>query len=400
MRITGVRTLVVGTPPPHHGGVYWVFVILTADSGVEGVGELYGVPFGPDVVTAMVDDVAERYVIGADPFRLEELTRRIYSSNYSQRPDPSLGGIISGIELACWDLIGKELGRPVHDLLGGRVRDRVRTYTYLYPDPDEEFVGNASPAYTVAEVAAERAVHYAGLGFTALKFDPVGPYSVFDPRHPTAAVLDHVDRFVGTLREAVGPGVDLLVGTHGQLTAAAAVRLAARLERHDPMWFEEPVPAENAAELGVVARGTSIPIATGERLTTLHEFARVLEAGGATFLQPALGRCGGLLQAKKVAHLAESRYAQLAPHLYAGPVEAAANVQLAACTPNVAILEGIETWEGFGASLLKAPPRWADGYVQVPDAPGLGIELDEDVARAHPYTGDALHLTMTQTPVE
>jgi galactonate dehydratase len=400
VRIADLRTFVVGTPPPHHGGAYWIFVKLVTDTGLEGVGEVYGVPFAPSVVVSMIEDVVARQVLGADPFAIEQLTRRIYSSNYTQRPDPSLGGVLSGVELACWDLVGKEVGRPVYELLGGRVRDRVRTYTYIYPDPDEPFAGNASPAYTVAEVAAERAAHYAGLGFTALKFDPVGAYSAFDPRHPQAAVLAHVVHFVGTLRDAVGGGVDLLVGTHGQLTAAAAIRLARRLEPFDPMWLEEPVPPENPAELGVVARGTSIPIATGERLTTLHEFARVLEAGGAAFLQPAIGRAGGLLQTKKIAALAESRYAQLAPHLYAGPIEGAANLQLAACTPNVAILEGLETWTGFGAQLLRTPLHWEDGYLIPPDGPGLGVELDEDVALAHAYSGTDLHLSMTDHPVD
>ena len=148
-----------------------------------------------------------------------------------------------------------------------------------------------------------------------------------------------------------------------------------------------------------VARQTRIPIATGERLTTKYEFARVLETGAASILQMALGRVGGILEAKKIAGMAEAFYAQIAPHLYCGPVEGAANLHISACSPNFLILESIQRWEGFHAQILKTPIRWDSGYVIPPTEPGLGIELDEDVARAHPYTGTALHLEMADTPI-
>ncbi len=141
-----------------------------------------------------------------------------------------------------------------------------------------------------------------------------------------------------------------------------------------------------------MARSTSIPIAAGERLTTKHEFARVLATGAASILQMNLGRVGGLLEAKKIAGMAEAHYAQIAPHLYSGPVVGAANIQLAACSPNFLILEGIERWDGFHAEILRTPIRWESGYVLPPDAPGLGVELDEEVALAHPYEDDALHI--------
>ena len=147
-----------------------------------------------------------------------------------------------------------------------------------------------------------------------------------------------------------------------------------------------------------VARATSIPIATGERLTTKYEFARVLETGAASILQLNLGRVGGLLEAKKIAGMAEAHYAQIAPHLYCGPVVGAANIQLSACSPNFLILEGIRDWGGFHAEILKTPIRWEDGYVIPPTAPGLGVELDEAVAARHPYEGDELHLTPAYGP--
>jgi galactonate dehydratase len=394
MKITDVKTFVVGNPPPHFGGLYWIFLKLVTDSGIEGVGEVYSVPFHPDVVTTMIADVCERHVIGADPFKIERLWRIVYSSGYTQRPDTSLLGILSGIEMACWDIIGKEVGKPVYELLGGRVHERLRSYTYLYPEP-----GDASDVYSDPSLAAERAVAYVKQGFTAVKFDPVGPYSAFDARQLSLAALEHSEKFVRILREAVGGTCDLLFGTHGQMTPSSAIRLARRLEKYDPLWLEEPTPPENPREMARVADHTSIPIATGERLATKHEFARVLEAGAASILQMALGRVGGILEAKKIAGMAETYYAQIAPHLYCGPIEGAANIQISACTPNFLILESIQRWGGFHAEILKTPIVWEDGHVIPPTAPGLGVELDEDVAAAHPYTGKRLHLEMLDRPV-
>jgi galactonate dehydratase len=393
MRITDVKTFVVGNPPPHFGGLYWVFLKLVTDSGIEGVGEVYSVPFHPDVVARMIADVCERHVIGADPFKIERLWRIVYSSGYTQRPDTSLLGILSGIEMACWDIIGKAVGKPCYELLGGRVHQRPRSYTYLYPEPDD-----ATDVYSDPALAAERAAAYVQQGFTAVKFDPVGPYSAFDARQLSLAALDHSEKFVRSLREAVGGACDLLFGTHGQMTPSSAIRLARRIEKYDPLWLEEPTPPENPREMARVADHTTIPIATGERLATKHEFARVLEAGAASILQMALGRVGGLLEAKKIAGMAETYYAQIAPHLYCGPIEGAANIQISACTPNFLILEGIKDWGGFHADILKTPIRWEEGYVIPPSAPGLGVELDEAVAAAHPYTGKRLHLEMLDRP--
>jgi len=395
MKIVDIKTFVVGNPPPHFGGRYFVFLKLVTDGGVAGFGEVYGVPFHPRVVAAMIEDVGERHVLGADPFKIERLWRIVYSSGYTQRPDTSLLGVLSGIEMACWDIVGKELERPVHELLGGRVRERLRSYTYLYPKESD-----ATDVYRDPDLAAERASEYALQGFTAVKFDPVGPYSAFDPRQLSLEALDHAERFVRTLREAVGSRCDLLFGTHGQMTAAGAIRLARRLEPFDPLWFEEPTPPEMPEEMARVARRTSIPVATGERLSTKYEFARVLETGAAAILQPALGRVGGLLEARKIAGMAEAHYAQIAPHLYCGPIEGAANIQIGACSPNFLILESIQTWGGFHAEILKAPIRWEDGYVIVPSAPGLGVELDEEVAARHPYAGKELHLEMLDRPLD
>lgn len=394
MKITDVKTYVVENPPPHYGGPYWVFLKLTTDNGVAGFGEAYGVPFHPGVVALMIEDVCERSVIGADPFKIERLWRIIYASNYTQHPDLSLVGVLSAVEMACWDIIGKELNKPIYELLGGQVHEKLRSYTYLYPENPED-----ASVYTDPDVAAERAATYVEQGFTAVKFDPVGPYTAFDPRQLSLEALDRAEKYVKNVREAVGNKCDLLFGTHGQMTTSSAIRLARRLERFDPLWLEEPVPPENAEEMARVARSTSIPIASGERLATKYEFARLLERQAASILQMALGRVGGILEAKKIAGMAEAHYAQIAPHLYCGPIEGAANIQIGACSPNFLIQEGIETWGGFHAEILTEPIRWEEGYIIPPTKPGLGVELNEVVAARHPYTGKKLHLEPLARPL-
>lgn len=394
MKISDVKTYVVGNPPPHHGGLYFVFVKLTTDNAIEGFGEAYSVPFHPHVVARMIEDVCERYVIGSDPFKIERLWRIIYSSGYTQRPDTSIMGILSAIEMACWDIVGKELNKPIYELLGGQVHEKLRSYTYLYPRESDQ-----TNVYLDPDLAAARAVEYVIQGFTAVKFDPVGPYSAFDPRQLSLEALDRAERFVMNIREAVGNKCDLLFGTHGQMTTSSAIRLAKRLERFDPLWLEEPVPPENVEEMARVAHSTSIPIATGERLATKYEFARVLEKQAASILQMALGRVGGILEAKKIAGMAEAHYAQIAPHLYCGPIEGAANIQIGACSPNFLIQESIEAWGGFHAEILKGPIKWEGGYIIPPTGPGLGVELNEEVAAEHPYTGKRLHLEMLDRPV-
>ncbi len=401
MRITGLKTFIVGNPPPTTGGRYFIFLKLLSNDGLEGLGEVYNATFSPTVVVKMIEDVFAAHVAGMDPFRIETLWRNVYGRGYSLRPDITLMGVLSGIEMALWDINGKALGKPVCELLGGKVHERLRTYTYIYPRPGEDDANaRSAPVYEDPDAAAARAADYLKQGFTALKFDPAGPYSTFDPRQPSLAALTRSELFCKRLREAVGDKADLLFGTHGQFTASGAIRLARKLEPYDPLWFEEPVPPEMPEEMAKVARQCTIPIAAGERLTTKYEFARLLQTGAASILQMALGRVGGILEAKKIAGMAETHYAQIAPHLYCGPVEGAANIQLSACSPNFLILESIETWSGFHAEILKNPMRWEDGYVIVPSEPGLGVELDEDVARAHPYTGSDLHLVPSPAPVD
>jgi len=396
MKIASLKTHIVAVPPPHIGGMYWIFVRVTTECGIEGIGEIYATAFHPSGMEALIADVFERYLLGHDPHQIERFWRAAYSSGFTQRPDPTMMGIVSGLEIACWDIIGKAAGRPVADLLGGPVHERLRAYTYLYPrNATGEFDFNDP------DLAAECAVKMVEMGFTAVKFDPAGPYTNYSGHHVSLGVMTRCETFCARIREAVGDRADILIGTHGQMVPASAIRLAKRLEKYDPLWFEEPVPPGQEAAMAEVARATSIPISTGERLTTKYEFQRVLLEGAASILQMNVARVGGLLEAKKIAGMAETFYAQIAPHLYNGPVGAAASIQLAATTPNFLIHEAILDFSGFHASVLKSKLVVEDGYIIPSREPGLGIELNLDVIEKHsPYTGPRLHLQMDAAPAD
>lgn len=402
MKTTDLKTFVVGNPPPQVGGRYFIFVKLTTDGGVVGYGEAYNASFGPHVTVKMIEDVAERYLIGRDPHDIETFFRRAYSSGFTQRPDLTMMGCVSALEMACWDIIGKEAGKPVHKLLGGQVHERLRTYTYLYPETGSVFPGETDSernVYNDPDLAAAAAVAAVKQGFSAVKFDPAGPYTAFDGHQPRLFDLELSRNMVRAVREAVGSAADILFGTHGQFTASGALRIAQAIEPFAPLLFEEPVPPDMPEVMAQVARATSVPIATGERLTTKWEFARVIELEAASILQPNLGRSGGILETKKIAAMAEAKHIQLAPHCYCGPIVAAANIQLALTLPNFLILESIRTWDGFHAEILKKKIVWQDGFIIPPTEPGLGVELDEAVAEAHPWRGHQLHLEMQNDPL-
>ena len=396
MKLKEIQTFVVGNPPPSFGGRYFLFVKVTTDNGICGYGEIYAASIGPYVQCAAAEDLFERHCVGMAPNEIERMYRRFHSSGFSQRPDPTVMGAFSAIEMACWDIVGKALDRPVHQLIGGLVNPRIRSYTYLYPDTDQD----PATFYNDPDLSAERAIQYVEQGFTALKFDPAGPYTVNDPHQPALVDLERSGRFCKAIREAVGTRADLLFGTHGQFTVSGAIRMAQRLAPYEPLWFEEPTPPEMPEQMAKVAAQSKVPIATGERLTTKYEFARVLQSGAASILQPALGRVGGIWEAKKIAAIAETHYAQMAPHLYCGPIEALANIQFAASIPNFLILESIQRFGGFHAELLDRPIQWENGYVIPSDRPGLGHELNEDVAKSHPYEGKNLHLEMQDSPYD
>ena len=394
MKLQDLDIIVTAPPAPGWGGRYWILVKVTTDTGVTGWGECYASSIGPDAMRHVIADVFERHMQGENPENIELMFRRAYSSGFTQRPDLTVMGAFSGLEIACWDILGKDRDRPVHALLGGVMNARVRAYTYIYPLPHHDL----TDFWTSPEMAAEAAADCVARGFTAIKFDPAGPYTIRGGHMPAMSDISQSVAFCRAIREAVGDKADLLFGTHGQFTTAGAIRLGQAIEPYAPLWFEEPIPPDNIEEMAKVARAVRIPVATGERLTTKAEFAPVLRSGAATILQPALGRAGGIWEMKKVAAMAEAYNAQMAPHLYAGPVEWAANIHLGVSIPNLLMAETIET--PFHDRLIKGSIRVEDGFIPAPTAPGLGIEVDEDLARAHPYTGDGLHLQMQEDPCD
>ncbi|KPA20146.1 D-galactonate dehydratase [Shimia sp. SK013] len=394
MKLTDLDIIVTAPPAPGWGGRYWILVKLTTDTGIVGWGECYASSVGPDAMTHVIRDVFERYFLDENPENVERLFRRTYSSGFTQRPDLTVMGAFSGLEIACWDILGKDRDRPVYALLGGLMNERLRAYTYLYPLEKHE----VSEFWTSPEMAGETAAAMVAKGYTAVKFDPAGPYTMRGGHMPAMSDITMSVAFCKAIREAVGNKADLLFGTHGQFNTAGAIRLGQALEPYSPLWFEEPTPPDNIDDMARVARNVRIPVATGERMTTKAEFAAVLRAGAAEILQPALGRAGGIWEMKKVAAIAECFNAQMAPHLYAGPVEWAANVHLAASIPNLLMIETIET--PFHNDLIQSAITVEDGFVTPPTAPGLGIEVDEALARAHPYTGSGLHLQMQDAPCD
>jgi galactonate dehydratase len=377
MKVADVQTFLVGNVPPYRGGRCWLFVKLVTDDGIEGTGEWSTAHVGREAAQVkLIEALAQRFVIGADPFDIELLWQRIYAADHDYRhPGLSSTPALSAIEMACWDIVGKALNQPVYKLLGGRFHDKLRAYAYM---PTQGI-------WETPEKAGEIAAKLVEEGNTACKLDPFTPLFPL-PRDFSLQTIKHVARIFQCIRDAVGYELEIGIGTHGQLTTYGAIRVAKVLEEYDPFWFEEPVSPENVDEMARVAAHTSIPIATGERVLTKYEFAEVLNKQAAQIIQLDVGHCGGILESKKIAGMAEAHYAMIAPHMYCGPVAAAAAVQLGTCSPSFLIQEYNAT--PLHAELLKEPIQFERGYITPPTAPGLGVELDEEAVAKHPYQPD------------
>lgn len=396
MKLADLDIIVTAPPAPGWGGRYWIFVKLTTTCGIVGWGECYASSVGPNAMEHVIRDVFSRHMEGSDPADIELMFRRAYSAGFTQRPDLTVMGAFSGLEIACWDILGKATDTPVHRLIGGRTNERLRAYTYLYPRDDQD----ADAFWVDPAMSAEAAITWVEQGFTALKFDPAGPYTIRAGHQPSMRDISRSVEFCKAIREAVGNRADLLFGTHGQFSTGGAIRMAQAIAPYQPLWFEEPIPPDNVAAMARVAASSPVPVATGERLTTKAEFAPILREGAATILQPALGRVGGINEARKIAAMAEVYNAQVAPHLYAGPIEWAANVQLGAAIPNLLMVETIETGGAFHRALIGDTITFDNGYLIPPTGPGLGIDVNEELARAHPYDGNGLHLQMQEAPCD
>jgi len=341
----------------------WVFLKMHTDEGLVGWGEVT-LEGWSHTVAAAVQEIA-RYLIGQDPRRIEHHWQAVYRGGF-YRGGPVLLSALSGIEQAMWDITGKWLGAPVHQLMGGAVRERIRLYCHVGGEDTEAGV----------RLAREGVAR----GFTAVKAALFGAVRFTEPRAFVAEVAGRM----AALRQAVGDGVEIGVDFHGRVGPAMAVQLALAIEPYHPMFIEEPCLPENVDALARVARATHVPIATGERLFTKWAFREVLEKGAAAILQPDLSHAGGILEVRKIAAMAECYFVPLAPHCPLGPIALAACLQLDACIPNFLCQEQVNLGEGY----LRRPFAVEQGSVAVPTGPGLGIEVDEEAVRGKLYAGD------------
>lgn len=391
--LSNVRAFVIETAPPHFGGKFWHFIKLETTDGLEGWGEtaILGALNGLSrSYEQMVSDVFETYLKGESALDRERLYQNLYDGLTCQHPDYVALGVISAFDTALWDLCGKHFKTPVYNLLGGKIRDKVRAYTYIYDRSDtQHLLGTATAWQRDPEHLAQLAIEWVDEGFTGLKFDPlIQSKATSNTRRPwdlPQSELVHAEKAVKAVRDAIGDRADILIGTHGQTTPAAAIRLAKRLECFDPLWLEEPCPPENYREMGRVARATSIPVASGERLVTAFEFQNLFHEQACAVAQPDLGSAGGITATKKIATLAEANYVLMAPHVWGGPIITAAAVQIDANIPNFLIQESIGKSDAFFDEIIKEPFVFEDGHFILTDRPGIGVELDEAALSTYSY---------------
>jgi galactonate dehydratase len=365
LQITGVETYVVANPWKP-----WVFVRVDTDGGVHGVAEAT-THDKPYTVAAAIDEMSD-YFVGEDPFDTERLWLEMYRDEWFSKNVVNTT-VCSAVDIACWDIKGKVLDRPVYELLGGSVHgDSLRAYANGWYTETTEDPETWKPA--AEQVVAD--------GYDAMKFDPFGnAWQRMDREEFNAAVAR-----VEAVREAVGPDVDLLIEGHGRFTAGQAVEVANALAEFDPTWFEEPCPPDSINSLAKVAEKSPIPIATGERLVTRYEFRDLLAEADIDIVQPDLMNAGGVTEAKKIAALAEAEHVSFAPHNPQGPVATLISTHVDASVPNFMIQEVFQTYDvEWVEDLLVDPPVIEDGEVHLPDRPGFGIELDMDVVEAHAY---------------
>lgn len=340
----------------------WIFVKVLTDEGIAGWGEMIS-GTKTETVVAGANEMGKK-LIGRNPFEIERLWQEMHRSFF--RGGPINGTIISGLEMALWDIKGKALNLPVYELLGGAARDRIRVYSWIGGDRPSD----------VAEQAQERV----DKGFTAIKMNATSELHYIDSYNKVQAVVDRV----ASIRDQVGDQLEIGIDFHGRVHRPMAKVLAHALEPYHPMFLEEVVLPENWESFDDIAREVSVPLATGERLYTRWDFKNLFRQGAVDIVQPDVALCGGILEIRKIAAMAEAFDMGVAPHAPYGPVSLAATLQVDACTPNVFIQEqslGIHYNQGF--DLLdfvknKEIFQYKDSYVQLPKGPGLGIDMDED----------------------
>jgi galactonate dehydratase len=363
MKIVSIDTYIAGNPWKN-----WLFAKVTTDEGIHGIGEGTVNYFGRTVEAAIHE--LSPLVIGMDPFQIEILCQRLIRDVYSEGAQIHMSAV-SAIEIACWDIIGKACNQPIYNLWGGRCHEKLRAYAngwYRGPRTPESF--------------AEKAKIVADRGYTALKFDPFGSAWRILPRYEFDLSLD----IIRAVRDAVGNSVDLLIEGHSRFNAATAIQFAEAMAPCRPMWFEEPVPHTNTGAMVEVGKRSPVPIATGESFSNKQQFADLLKHDCVSILQPEPLSLGGLFATRKIADMVDAHYGTIAPHSAQGPVCSAACVQLNASLPNFLIHEIFDEFnEPWEKEIVTNAVEVKDGYIDIPDSPGLGIDLNIEEILKHPY---------------
>lgn len=360
----------------------WVFVKIYTDEGITGVGEAT-LEYKEKALFGAVEHIKE-YLVGKNPLDIERHRHDIYRDAY-WRGGPVLMSALSAVETALWDILGKTLGVPVYQLLGGKVRDKVRIYVNGW------FAGAKEP-----EEFAEKAKIAVKRGVTAMKWDPFGKSYL----EITGKNLDKALRCVDEVRRAVGNDVDLLIEGHGRFNIPTAINIAKELAPFKPMFFEEPVPPDNLDALKAVRDKSPVAISAGERLYTMRDYKKMFDLMAADYIQPDVSHAGGIMELKNIAAEAECRYIPFAPHNPSGPVACAATLQLAALCPNFSILEIMYSDVAYRGEITNENLKYADGFIEIPNGAGLGIEINEEACLKYPYKPHTLrHYTGALTDI-
>lgn len=356
------------------GHANWTFVKLYTDSGLTGVGEAS--LERNDVVVVKALESLKDFLVGKDPFQIEYIWNALYKQTFKYGQLIILTAL-SGVEQALWDIKGKALGVPVYELLGGKLRDRVRAYAnaWAFQEVVTEMTEKDTP-----ESLAKNALKMVDKGFTAMKWDPF--------RHGGQVIPKSEEEFaiacVKAVREAVGPSIDLLIECHGRFNMISAIRMAQKLEPFDPFFYEEPIPPDNIDALAALQAAINLPIATGERLYARWEFRPLLEKQAARIIQPDICNVGGIWELKKIAAMAEAYYVAVQPHNSNGPVQTVASLHLDASIPNFVFQEFFYPYLDQYNEILTEPIKYKDGYLEIPTGPGLGTDINEEVIRKRP----------------
>ena len=347
------------------------FVRIDTDEGIHWWGECYTQADRDIQVTTHIDRL-KRYLVGRDPTNIKHFIQIVFDDFAGRRGAMDLWCAVSGLEQAMWDITGKVCGVPIHKLLGGPVRERIRVYANGWGGGGWD-----------SGIIAERASEVVEQGFTALKFDPIpGPWRTFVDKRVENQTVENVR----AVRQAVGQDVDILVEMHRRLAPMHAIKIARQIEEYEPFWYEEPVLAENIDALAAAKREIRIPVVTGEELYTKFEFREVFEKQAADIINPDVCNVGGILELKEIGAMAEPYFVAVSPHNYnSTALGLAATIQVSATMPNFLITEYFLNLEDFGKDITVDPFEVNNGYIELPETPGLGIEIDESSLAKYPY---------------